>query len=71
MARSITSCTGEVFTIGQKIKTPDGNVITMQGGAVGVKFYNAEKCTAAGPHDKPHANAAPQNNDTDCVVWGS
>ena len=74
MARSITSCTGEVFTIGQKVKTPDGDVITMQGGAVGLKFYNAEQCTAAKPHDKPKpkgASAAPQNNDTDCVIWGS
>lgn len=72
MARSITSCTGEVFTIGDRIKTPSGKIITMQGGAIGATFYNAEKCTKAQPHEvsaPEHLSA--QANDSDCVVWGS
>lgn len=72
MARSITSCTGEVFTIGDRIKTPSGKIITMQGGAIGATFYNAEKCTKAHAHEvsapEPAAMAA---SDSDCIVWGS
>lgn len=65
MARSITTCTGVVINVGDKVRTETGRVITVEGAAVGPhilrmlkaapkgkRFYNAEACTLM-PADTP------------------
>ena len=78
MAKAIITCTGQTINIGDKVRTPDGRVITVHGAAIGQRFYNAEQCTKVS-HDTPtdgpatpHAQAvAAESGDSDCVVWGS
>jgi hypothetical protein len=50
MARSIISCTGVQFDIGDKVRTSDGTVIRIEGAAIGKKFHNAELCTKVEAH---------------------
>jgi hypothetical protein len=74
MARGIITCTGVEINIGDRVRTPNGKIITVQGAAIGARFYNAEKCTKVKenekdvPEDRAAAAAA---DDSDCVIWGS
>ena len=76
MARSIITCTGETITIGDKVRTPDGSIITVRGAAIGLKFHNAEECTVV-PVTTTKKNSVNSrklkpgpNPVTDCIIWG-
>lgn len=51
MAQGIITCTGEQFNIGDKVRTPDGTVIRVEGAALGMKFHNAEECQHCDPSE--------------------
>ena len=52
MARGIVDCKNRVINVGDKVRTPTGRVIKVQGAAVAKEFFNAEACELV-HHDVP------------------
>lgn len=81
MARGIVTCTGETINIGDKVRTADGSILTVQGAAIGVSFHNAETCVVVPSHTKTTAEehaeakdapgAASRRANSDCIIWGT
>lgn len=81
MARGIISCTGEMFNIGDKVKTADGTIVRVEGAAIGAVFHNAELCTKVHPdtpttaeHNAKHGHkddASRAGRASDCIIWGT
>lgn len=46
---SVTTSTGNVITLGDKVKCPDGTVIKVEGALVAKKFYRLEDCAKVPP----------------------
>lgn len=82
MAKAIITCTGETINIGDKVKTPDGRIIKVEGAAIGVSFHDAEKCQVVG-HDVKTTKELEESGEgsvetkavrrtsSDCIIWGT
>jgi hypothetical protein len=80
MAKGIVTCDGQIINVGDVVRTETGAVIRVEGAAIGLQFYNAEKCkvmphgtkTTAEEHAEKAGAAPLKASDVgDCIVWGS